>query len=1131
MAILQIRLFGVGQIRDGAGKVVSVRSRKELAALAYLLVEGAQSHSREVLQNLFWPDLDMASGRNNLRVTLAHLQGIMPAGPNGAAGAETARLLHASRSEVQFNRASQVWVDVSEFQRLIDDTQRHDHASRSGCAHCYQLLHTAVALYAAEFLSGFALADCPAFEEWLFLQRERQHLLVLKAYQDLGTYAEQQGELETALTFVQRQIAIDPLREAAYRQQMYILARQGERNLALAAFERCRAVISDELGIDPEPETLLLHQQILSDQIVPQPKPASTVAPSQPETPFVQPASTSPPLTSAVATETRPTRHNLPQPLTAFIGREPEVAQLQERLATGGSRLISLVGPGGIGKTRLAIHVGGASQHLFPDGVFFVALAGVQAVAAIPAAILGAMNADLAGSAAPTTQLLQFLARQKLLLVIDNLEHLLDGVDLLLTILQAAPGVTLLVTTREQLNCQAEDCFILSGLATPAQSNLAEAGQYAAVRLFCECAYRLHKNFKLTAENCPAVVNICQLVAGMPLALELATTWLGDLDCAGLAAAIAKNQAILATTQRDRPARHRSMQAVFDYSWQMLTAREQQLLGQLALCQGRFSASIATQLTGASLIDLTGLRYKSLLRIAEVGYYDLHPLIRAFALATLDSSIQRQAEERVATLYLQQVAAQAVALSGATPQAALQVIERELDNVQQAWHWAATNMRSDLLLQSVDALGEYYSASGRNAECETSFLPLLQRLLARKPAIDDPCFALSLHLLDKGCGALVLQSKYADVLLWGERLVELAQMAQNREYEARGLYHLGCALNDGKMLAARQKLEGALSLARQVEQPRLLGSILLELGITYLADSGSQVATYLQEALTIQRSLGNRTAEQRILLYLGINCTYMEEYEAGRAYQLAALNLLNVTGNRPLEMRIVGGLGFTLSMLGDYPAALEYLVRARRISQEIGWRRQESYALHNLCSLQRKLGNLDLAVEYGKESLRIALQLDSEDAANYARFHLGYALLARGDLEQALQTFQQAQDSWHAGSGLKPTGRKQAGWATMGMAAALFHQGNLTEATTLIASFVPSLLEQVPWGEEVYEMYLTSHAILMANGDTRTGKLLTTAYTKLQQNASKLTDRHLLHCFWDAPAHRKIRELWRALPG
>ncbi|MEZ4731314.1 MAG: BTAD domain-containing putative transcriptional regulator [Caldilineaceae bacterium] len=515
MVTVEVRLFGAGQIREAAGKVIAVRSRKELAALAYLLLEGHQPQSREVLQALFWPDFDTESARNNLRVILARLQALV------GAGAEPAKWLHTNRTEVQRNPAVALWLDVAEFQRLIDSTQRHAHASRGACAHCQPALQAAVALYTAEFLTGLALADCPAFEEWLFLQRERQHLLAVKAYQDLTTFAETQGELDAALTYVQRQIAIDPLRETAYRQQMVILARQGERNLALAAFERCRRIISNELGIDPEPETLLLHQQILSDQIPPLAKPTPILTAKQPESPLASPTPASQQLSSPAAHEGTPVRHNLPQTLTTFIGRETELAQLQERLGNGESRLLSLVGPGGIGKTRLALQVAGANQQLFPDGVFFVALAGVQEVAAIPATILGAMGADLAGSAAPTTQLLQFLGRQKLLLVIDNLEHLIEGVDLLLAILQAAPAVTLLVTTREQLNCQVEDSFALNGLATPTQTSLAEAGHYAAVRLFCERAYRLNKNFKLTAENCPAVVTICQLVDGLPLAIEL----------------------------------------------------------------------------------------------------------------------------------------------------------------------------------------------------------------------------------------------------------------------------------------------------------------------------------------------------------------------------------------------------------------------------------------------------------------------------------------------------------------------------------------------------------------------------------------------------------------------------------
>ena len=1096
-----LHFFGPGTLLDPSGQPVALRSRKQLALLVYLVSEHATVHSRESLMTLFWPAEGRASAQNNLRFTLSHLRSLHEkmAEP-GSAGGE---LLQADRHTVQIDPTWVSRADVNDFHQLLARTRQHNHSSRDQCAACQSALAQAVQLYQGEFLAGFALDDCPAFEEWLFMQRERLHVLVGEAYRDLATAAETQGDLGAARSFVQRQIELDPLREPAYRQQMRILARLGERSAALAVFERCRHLLNEELGLDPEPETLALHMQILNAEIPPSPGA----------------------LPIAAQNTTPPPNHNLPQQLTPFIGREQEIEQLQQRLAQPGYRLLSIIGPGGIGKSRLAIQVALASQHLFAQGVYFVPLAGVESVAAIPAAIMAALGANfITGAASPTSQLLQLLAPQKMLLVIDNFEHLLDGVDLLLAILQAAPNVTLLVTTREQLNCQAEDSFKLDGLATPTKVDLTQAGHYAAVRLFCERANRLNKSFKLTAENYPAVVRICQLVEGMPLAIELATNWIEDFTCADLAAAIAQNQSLLATTQRDLPARHRSMQAVFDYSWQMLTAREQRVLSQLALCQGRFSTQIATQFTGASLIDLTGLRYKSLLRIVEAGYYDLHPLIRAFALATLAPATQQPAEERLATLYLQQVAAQASALGGATPQMALQVIERELDNVQQAWRWSMSQGHVDLLLQSADALGEYYAASGRNAECEASFLPFVQQLLAQ-PAADEQWSLLCLHLLERLALALTFQTKLTDAQQWAQKLIALAQRFANREFEARGLYQWGCALDaDGKKLAARQKLEEALSLARQVEQPRLLGSILLNLGITYLGDSNSHVATYLQEALTIQRDLGNRTAEQRILLYLGINCTQLEEYEAGRAYQLAALNLLNVTGNRPLEMRIVGGLGFTLSMLGDYPAALEHLTNARRISQEIGWRLQESYTLHNLCCLQRKLSNLDLAVEYGQESLRVALQQASEDAANWARFHLGYALLARGDLVQAWQTFQQAQASWHAIGRLK-----QANWAIAGMAAALFQQGKVSEATTLITPIVPSLLEQVPQGEEVYEMYLTGYAILTANSDTRACKLLTTAHTKLQQSASQLTDSHLLHCFWQVPAHRKIRDLWQAI--
>ena len=1125
--MLRINLFGVGQMRDATGTTLNVQSRKELAALAYLLLEGDQAHSREVLQALFWPHFDTNSARNNLRVALSHLQALSPAKQKAN------KLFLASRTEVQLNPDNPLWVDVAEFQTLIERTRHHEHTDLGTCEPCYHALQEAAALYSAELLSGFALADCPSFEEWLFLQRERQHLLAVKAYQDLVNLAEQRSELDLALTYVQRQIAIDPLREAAYRQQMYIFARQGERSLALDSFERCRSIISSELGLDLEPETLLLHQRILSDQIPPQ-----NEAPFTAFDPSSAPQIAIPPLyphplpsvSSASGSEIVETHHNLPQQLTSFIGRETELSQLRERLQAGDLRLLSLVGPGGIGKTRLALQAAGANQQFFPDGVFFVALAGVQSIDLIPAAIMAAMNATWdANAASPEEQLIKRLASQRLLLIIDNIEHLMPAVDLLLAILQSAPGVTLLVTSREQLNCQSEDIFRLSGLATPALVTLEEASKYAAVRLFCERAYRLHKTFKLTEENCSAVVKICQLVEGMPLAIELATTWLGDFTCVDLVAAITKNRSMLATTHRDLPPRHRSMQAVFDHSWHMLTGKEQQIFGQLALCRGCFSARIAYLFTGASLIDLTGLRYKSFLRIVDAGYYDLHPLIRSFSLATLDAEAQIQAEERLATLYLEYLAGQQPALEGDLPQDALRIIGRELDNIQQAWDWAVDHGRTDLLLQSAAALGGFFTATSRNAECETQFLPLVRHLLTQPDEGGDVGKLLCVTLLDKACHSLIWLGKLADALEWAKTMFSRAQASANQEYEARALMHWGKALDElAQHAEAVQKYEAALVVARQLAHAPLVGNILIELSHSFRSlGRSSETENVLLEALKIQRNQGNRVAEQRALLYLSICKREAGDFQGDRNYLIDARDLLKVTGNHHVETRLHDALGFNYGLVGSFAEALEYHESSRRIAQELNQPAQQSHALRHMCTAYRKLGNLAQAQACGLESLRLARANEMPDEIVCATFYLGLVWLAAENLPEAKRAFQFAYDGWQR-QGATAKSRE----ALVGLATVDLRSGNPAQAAQRIEPLVPALLQRVPVGvREPYEMHLACYEILRSVEDSRATAVLTTVYNQLQANLDKVIDQELLRNFWQVPAHAKIRTLWQELNG
>ncbi len=443
----------------------------------------------------------------------------------------------------------------------------------------------AVDLYRGEFLAGFALNDCPAFEEWLFLQRERQHLLMLQALHDLTVYAEANGKLESALGFTLRQIELDPLRESAYRQQMHILAAQGDRSSAVESFERCRRMINTELGVDVEPETLTLYQHILSLQVKPM------IA-----QPFVLKFPSTQDTSSIIASnESNRPHHNLLQQLTPFIGREQESELLHQRLQTGESRLISLVGPGGIGKSRLAQQI--ALQHLntFENGVYFVPLTQIQSIDSIPSAIISALGLTFNESArTPKEQLLDKLRSQALLLILDNFEHLMAGSELLLDILHNAPRIVLLITSRERLNFQAEDLFQLQGLPVPTHANDSAANSYAAIRLFTDRARRLNKHFRLSAEELRQVVRICQLVDGLPLGIELAATWVQEFGVAEIAAKVAHSPGMLETAFHDLRPQHRSLRHVFDYSWSLLTLEEQVVLARLAIFRGGFSIDQCT---------------------------------------------------------------------------------------------------------------------------------------------------------------------------------------------------------------------------------------------------------------------------------------------------------------------------------------------------------------------------------------------------------------------------------------------------------------------------------------------------------------------------------------------------------
>ena len=476
-----------------AGAPVALRGQKAKALLTYLAVEGERI-GRAHLLGLLWPEMREADARNNLRVSWAQLRRVI----QKSGGSED--LLDGNRRELWINASDHIWLDIAEFQRLLDACDQHLHQSRATCVACLERLARAAKLYRGEFLQGFYVEGCPEFDEWLFVRREGWHLEMMALLAELSDYHEGNREYEASEQYTRRQLELDGLREDAHRRLMRLLALKGQRPAALAQFERCRQILEQELGVQPDHETAWLREQIQANR------------------PLIE-------ANGRFAQTSAPSSGNLPIIMTPFIGREQDIRNLTDRLVARTYRLITILGPGGIGKTRLAIEVAQQQGQLFADGAFFVSLAELSAPAEIPSALLSVLGVHVAsGQDSPLTHLKQYLHTKQMLIIMDNLEHLMAGSELLIDLLKAAPQLVMLVTSREEIPVQSADLFRLRGMAFPATTDDPRAAQYESVRLFADRAKRINKTLHLDKTVLSAVVRICQLVEGLPLALELAAS-------------------------------------------------------------------------------------------------------------------------------------------------------------------------------------------------------------------------------------------------------------------------------------------------------------------------------------------------------------------------------------------------------------------------------------------------------------------------------------------------------------------------------------------------------------------------------------------------------------------------------
>jgi predicted ATPase/DNA-binding SARP family transcriptional activator len=686
---LELSTLGTLHIRRNGRPVEDFPTRKVEALLVYLACTG-RSHPREQLAELLWDDRSQSQSLTNLRATLSRLND------------QLAPFLLISRKAVAIHPEANVWVDAVELSTIL---LLHKPPLSTRAVHN---LERALPLYKGDFLDGFSLSESQGFEAWLRSERERLRVGVMQALGHLIDAHLERASFDAGIAHASRLLSLDPLREDAHRQMMKLRAWSGQRSAALAQYNSCRRLLADELGIEPEVATTTLYRQIQSGAFVPPPAPLQT----------------------SIHVPAQPTR---------FIGREAELAQLEQYLDTPDCRLLTLIGPGGVGKTRLAYEVATRKAGDFPAGVYAVPLSGVASAQYLASTIAERLRLPLSGGADHKAQVLDALREKHLLLVLDTCEHVLSGMELLAEILAVAPGVTILATSRERLNVQGEWLFPVQGLPFPQNASEAAAHTYPAVLLFEQSARRGGPGFHL--DDLTDVARICKLVEGLPLAIELAASWVHHMPASRIASHIQGDLDFLSTNLRDVPQRHRSMRALFEHSWRLLSEAGQSALRKLSVFRGGFDADAAAHIANASLHTLSVLVDKSLVRASPTGRYDLHDLLRQCAEEKL-----REAHEWAETLdahldyYVTWAERADVGLRGGEQVQWFGCIEAEHDNLRVALSWGIGGQGAETGLRLANALWWFwfrrgYLREGRDLPAKASpracgfILPLFSCLL------------------------------------------------------------------------------------------------------------------------------------------------------------------------------------------------------------------------------------------------------------------------------------------------------------------------------------------------------------------------------------------------------------------
>lgn len=906
---LRISLLGEVSIQKEGQPVDGLPSRAAEALFIYLACH-PHPVSREKLAELLWAERSPAQALTNLRTILTPLR------------RELGEYLSVTRDTLAFMGADEAWLDVVEFE--------HQLKALSVPADPRQL-QAALDLYRGDFLEGFHLRDGYGFEEWAILQRERLRQLARDGFRILAHSHLASGLYTEGLAAALRWQRLDPYDEDACRTLMWFLLRTGQRAASLQTYQTLKKKLEADLDVAPASATTDLFRRIQRLDF--------------------------------------PPAIQLPAFITPFVGRSREIDELKGHLLSR-ARLLTLTGPGGIGKTRLAVEAARALADRAPGqflhGMYFVPLTTVDTSESLSTQLAESIGFHFHGTDSPRQQLLEHLREREMLLILDNFEHLMDNagsaIAFVVELLRQAPEVRLLVTSRERLNLYEEIVFDLQGLDLPGD-DVPRPESTGAMMLFVQNARRVQRGFVLTPTEAESAARICRLVEGAPLALELASAWVRHHTCAQIAAQIELDLDFLSAPYRDAPEAHRSLRAVFEHSWTLLSAREQTAFAQLSVFRGGFTSEAAEAVLGESAdgwMPLIDLADQSLLQRGLDDRYGIHPLLQQYAAEKLSAlpEARGSASARHTSYYLGFL----TNLGGGESPEQRMHIRPELDNLRLAWNRAA----------------------------EAGDLPALERTAG----VLHSFFSVQSWFLEG-------TSLFADVL---------AVVEKQTRGEADGLL---CELlgrkarmhtQIGQLEQARADLQRALNYLNHLDDSSRRSRVLDSLAITnYYAGDYPQATTLARESLSLSETAGNQDGEAFALNFLGSCAKAQGDYAEARTCFERSVTVYQAMQDEIGAAMVLNNLGNLLQNQGDFAGAQRYYLESSDIFKAHEHIHGAATTLSNAGKLAFKQGQNESARSLLTEGLELKRRINDRRGE-------AVALAGLADIDLAEEAHDQAQE-------------------------------------------------------------------------------------------------------------------------